>query len=152
MLSSILAGVTQRPFWSERHIREFVKNRNEARIRTVYAGASDGTTQRPLSDLRAMLLSFGDKQQTWLVADRTTAYCVQDDRKWEDPKLALSASLESMLPVEIKEDWSEHDGVVLFGNRAQMWLYSKELFLNDPPAQAITRFLSSPPAGSTIEG
>jgi len=150
MLNSILAAVTQRPFWGERRIREFVRDRREARIRALYGGASDATTQRPLSDLRAMLLFFSERQQTWLVADRMMAYCVQDDRKWEEPQFELMVGVESMIPVEVKEDWSEHDGVVLFGNRARMWLYSKELFLNDPPKQAIERFFSSSAVRSNV--
>jgi hypothetical protein len=160
MLGGILAGVTQRPFWSAKRIKEFageervkevVSDGIERRIESLY-GSSTTRSIMPLSEYRALLFFLSKNQRTWLVADRSIACCVQDDPKWEKPKIELFAALGSMLPVEAKENGSEQYGVLFFGNRTRMWPYSKELFPNDPPKAAIERFLSPPVGVSSVPG
>jgi len=138
VLSEILAAVTQRPFLSERQIREVVLAKRHAIGRDLLSGSAE----IGLSDLRAMLVSIGDEKRTWLVADPHLAYLVLDDRNWEDPRIQFWAPPERMLPVHIVEGRSGQDGVLTFGGDTKLRRYSTELFLNDPPKASIERFLS----------
>jgi hypothetical protein len=103
MMSGILAAVSQREFWSESQLKELVRKKNvEARQhydRTVYAdpGSQPG-------DLRAMQVFASGRQQTWLLADAWKAYCVLDDRKWEEPRIQWRTKLTSAQPVHVDEN------------------------------------------------
>ena len=151
ILDGILATVTQRAFLHEKRIRGFVgendvrtaaRDWKEKVIRAFYQDNSTRKTAIPLPDLRALLLLTSETQQNWLVADRMTAYCVVDDRNWEKPQVKFTAGLDSMLPVEADATWSDAAGVLRFGGRPRNWLYSKDLFLNEPISEVVTRFLT----------
>jgi len=148
ILGDILAAVTQRPFWGERRIREYVRDSYDAAVRKRYKTEADETKRRPLTDLRAMLFFISETRQNWLVTYHNMGFFVEDDRKWEEPTKTPGIPLHKMVPIVVNENWSEQEGVVSFGDSPKRWLYSKDLFLNDPPKQAIERFLSPPAAGS----
>lgn len=135
-----LAAVTQRPFWSEDQIRKLVRDSN-AKHQKLYQGTSGVGQVTSLTDLRAIRIFTSGKQQTWLVADSTTVYCVLDDRRREEPRTQWQTTLENVLPIVADENRSERTGLLRFGGRRKTWLYSKELFLNERPGDAIRRFL-----------
>jgi hypothetical protein len=142
MMSGFLDAVTQRTFWSEVQIRELVRYDSEKKGQQLYGRRSGVPPVIPLTSLRAMLIFTVEKEQTWLVADHTMVYCVLDDRRRERPQILARVKLAEALPVHVDETGSERIGALQFGNKAKKWLYSKELFLNERPEQAISGFLS----------
>jgi hypothetical protein len=146
-VSGILAAVSQRDFWSEGQIKEFAQQSSEKRKQAWYgqtAGADSGIGP---NDLRAMLIFVAEKQQTWLVADSLTAYCVLDDRSREEPRILWTKRLVDTLPVQTAEiqdrNWSAKAGVLRFGNHSKDWMYSKNLFAYEDVQEAVKRFLSA---------
>jgi hypothetical protein len=91
-----------------------------------------------------MQVFASERQQTWLLADAWKAYCVLDDRKWEEPRIQWRTKLTSAQPVHVDENWSTEAGMLHFGSGTNGWLYSKELFKSEPVAVAINRFPSAP--------
>jgi hypothetical protein len=142
VVDGILAMVSQRPFMTAAQIKELVRRHNERAVEKRYGGAEEGTQAVPSDDLRAMRIFVTDQQQTWLVVVSRMAYCVLDDRRREEPQIQWWTNLESVLDVRSDESWSTEAGVLHFGCRSKGWLYSKELFPNEPPDVAISHFLA----------
>lgn len=141
-VDGILAAVSQRAFWTETQIREFVRDYYEKKVGALYRSTDTTKSEIPINDLRAMRIFVTDQQQTWLVADSGMANCVLDDRRREEPRLQWRTRLENVLPVQADENWSTTAGALRFGDRPREWLYSKELFPGEPVVAAITRFLT----------
>lgn len=144
VVDGILAAVSQRAFRTETQIREFVRDSNEKVMEAWYGGTDKSKSAIRLDALRAMRIFATDQQQTWLVADSSMAYCVLDDRRREEPRNQWRTKKENVLPITVDDNRSTRTGVLHFGNRTKGWLYSKELFRDEPVAEALSRFLSTP--------
>jgi hypothetical protein len=146
-VSGILAAVSQRDFWSEGQIKEFVRQSSEKRMQALYGHTADANAGIGPNDLRAMLIFVAEKQQTWLVAGSLTAYCVLDDRSREEPRILWTKRLVDTLPVQTAEiqdrNRSAKAGVLRFGSNSKDWMYSKNLFAYEDVQEAVTRFLSA---------
>ena len=145
-VSGILAAVSQRDFWSQEQIKDFVRQSSEKRMQASYSRTVDPNEGIEPKDLRAMLIFVTEKQQTWLVASALTAYCVLDDRSREEPRILWTKRLADTLPVQIAEvqdrNWAAKAGVLRFGNASKAWMYSKDLFAYEDVQHAVRRFLS----------
>jgi hypothetical protein len=151
VVDGILAAVSQRAFRTETQIREFVRDDIERKVETLYGQIDKAKSAIRLNDLRAMRIFATDQQQTWIVADSRMAYCVLDDRRREEPRIQWRTKLENVVPVKAGESWPTATGVVHFGNRPKEWLYSKELFSDEPADVTINRFLSGNKSPETGE-
>lgn len=140
MLDGMLAAVSQRPFWTEAKILELVRDKIEQTIEALYGPTDRSKSAIAPKDLRAMRIFATDQQQTWLVADSSSVFCVLDDRRRERPKMQWRSKLEDALPVQV--DDSRSIGVIHFGDREKGWVYSKELFPGEPAAVAVNQFLA----------
>jgi hypothetical protein len=149
-MSGILAAVSQRElwdearikFWSEPRIKQMVADSVDKDVRALYPHEQARTAAGDAGDLRARLLFATGKQRTWLITDSLMVFCVLDDRRREEPRILWKSKLQDALPVSADETWSEEAGVLHFGNRTKGWLYSKNLFSQEPVEVAISRFLS----------
>jgi hypothetical protein len=142
IITSILAAVSQRDFWSEEQIKSLVRENRPKTLQSLYGRAPPDMPANRADDLRAMQIFATDTQCTWLIADRWMAYCVLDDRGREEPRIQWRLGLEHIGPVQVDETWSETSGVLHFGDRPKGWLYSKDLFAHEPVQLAISRVLS----------
>jgi hypothetical protein len=148
VVDGILAAVSQRAFWTETQIREFVRDDNDRKMEKRRLPADKSRLDIRLNDLRALRIFVTDQQQTWLVADSSGVYCVLDDRRLEKPGIRWRNKLETVLPVTpyalpspADEKWSATVGALHFGNWMKELFYSKDLFPGEAADVVITRFL-----------
>ena len=105
---------------------------------------SDISSSTPL---RAMLIFSTSKQQTWIVTggnavDPLLFTCiVLDDLRKEDPSPPTLLPYHHELPVRVEPTETATAGKIYFGTRPRGWFYSKKLFADRDPAEAITNFL-----------
>jgi hypothetical protein len=148
VVDGILAAVSQRAFWTETQIREFVRDDNEKKAK-IWGAPDKSQSDIRLNNLRALRIFVTDQQQTWLVTDSRDVYCVLDDRGLECPGIRWRKKLETVLPVTpyslpppANEKWSATVGALHFGNWMKELFYSKDLFQGEAADVVITRFLS----------
>jgi hypothetical protein len=141
-MSGLLAAVSQRPFWNETQIKEFVQQK-KAEVRALFSGTENADSAVRSNNMRAKLILNTEKERTWLVADQGRVDWVLDDRRRETPRLRLTKQPKDALPVNAGEDYSEDVGTLTFGDMPQKWGYSKELFAPETAEEVVSQFLLS---------
>jgi hypothetical protein len=130
-IKEIIKGVLpiRRRFMSESDVKAFLRDK--------YHNSSEA-----FLEAASLLIFFGLKQKTWLIATNEALYCVFDINTEEMPRVKWRLSAEKIgsgLSIVV-QDYSERTGHVTIGSKNRR-KYSRELFTHVPIKTAIRAML-----------
>jgi hypothetical protein len=140
-MSGILEAVSFRDFWTEDQIRSLVVQ-YITRNATLYRQSIELTEPIDERSLRTLLIFSTSKQQTWLVADEFSLWCILDDRRKEQPRVQWWIKKDEVEPLREVCDYSRTSGVLYIGARQKGWLFSKSLFQAVDVTDAVRRLVN----------
>ena len=131
-------------FWSGG--REFV----EGELISEHVKTSRNYADEDVESAKTLLLFETSRQRTWLVATDKRLYCILDDARKDLPRVQWSFAKDELIDaggnliitIVRGADHKKNSGLVHIGPRRN-WIYSKRLFPQGDPVEAITQLIQS---------
>lgn len=125
--------------------RQFATKDEIAEVVAAYPGFDK--LREGLETAQFLLVFATAKQRTWLVATKERLYCILDDIRKDNPKRQWKIKKENIVAgkdiqlVLKTHDRSQRTGLLDIGEK-QSWLFSKDLFIDEPIENKIREIIA----------